>query len=342
MTSSPSGTDAAASSASSSVCRRPKTTSSAIVSSGIQSTRLEGSPPRPKPAAEDSAASSISNGALPLRRIPSGSAMSAAPAVLKAVQLLRRTGGLSQRREIDERAREVIGRQPIHRCAEVVAVGQRLAAFLHVDDGLDAGARLAEHQHVANERIGAAVGHLDLDVLVGLRREAEPAARRQLAERILGQCLILDVDDDDRLGGGDVPVGRPSGQRDLVAEPRLDLLAVVERQPGGPEQVLDDLVNLLIERGLVGESRQATDQSAEVHLLAGRWLQVDVDVEGAVRRRQRGGAIARRCEEQKVAGEEGGSGKADESDEGDDDSVHSLSARAGRRGRHPASASCRR
>ncbi len=97
VTCSPSGADAAAASASSSVWRRPKTTSSAIVSSGIQSTRLEGSPPRPKPAAADSAASSIANGALPLRRIPSRSAMSAAPAVLKAVELLGRPGGLRQR-----------------------------------------------------------------------------------------------------------------------------------------------------------------------------------------------------------------------------------------------------
>ena len=169
-----------------------------------------------------------------------------------------------------------------------------------------------------------------------------PAAGRQLAERLLGQCSVLDVDEDDRLGGGDVPIGRPSGQRDLVPEPWLDLLAVVERQPGGSKQVLDDLVDLFIQRGVVGEARQASDQTTEVHLLTGRRLKVDVDVEGAFRRRQGGGAIARRREEQEVAGNEGGPGETDESDEGDDDSVHRLSARAGRRGRHRASASCRR
>ena len=102
-------------------------------------------------------------------------------------ELLGGVGRLSQGRQIHERAREVIGRQPVHRCAEVLAVRQRLAAVLHVDDGLDACARLAEHQHLADERVGAAVGHLDLDALVGLRREAEPAARRELAERLLGR-----------------------------------------------------------------------------------------------------------------------------------------------------------
>ena len=50
--------------------------------SGIQSTRLDGSLPSEKPAPADDAASPAANGAWPLSRSPSGSATSAAAAVL--------------------------------------------------------------------------------------------------------------------------------------------------------------------------------------------------------------------------------------------------------------------
>ena len=216
MISSPSGAEPAAASASSSVWRRPKTTSSAIVSSGIQSTRLDGSPPSPKPAADEAAAFSTSNGALPLRRIPSRSAMRAAPAVLKAESCsVVPVASASAARSTKALARWSAG-SPAIVARKSSRPASDFAPALDVHDRLDAGTRLADDQHLADEGVGAVSGHLHLDALVCLRGQGGAALRGQLIDGGLRRRPVLDLDDDDCLGCGHVAIVRPACDRDLV------------------------------------------------------------------------------------------------------------------------------
>ena len=136
-----------------------------------------------------------------------------------------------------------------------------------------------------------------------------------------------------------IGAGRPGGDGDLVTEPRLDVRAVVDA--GCLEQVLDDLVDLVVERGFVGEARQPADQPGEVGLLAGGRLEVDVGVGHGVGGGQGGRPISPAGEEDEVAGDDCDSDEADQRDRGDDEAMHPrISDREGRRGRHRDAASC--
>ena len=340
VTSCPSGVDAAASSALSSASRRPKITSSAIVLSGIQSTRLEGSLPSAKPVPAEDAVSSAANGALPLSRRPSGSATRAAPAVLTLDSSSDvSVACASAARSTNSDARWSAARFSIVSRKSARSASASPPAWTSTTARIPSAVWPMTSISV-DERVRAALGDLELDALVGLRRERRTALRGEIGHDRIRRRPVLDLGDDDRGRVRRVTVGRPCGERDLVAEPRLHLLAIVDPRPG--EEVLDDLVDLLVERGIVLEARQAADEPAEVHLLAGGGLQVDVDVERAVGRCQRRGSVGGGREEEEVGGEEGGAGEADERDDGDDEPMHLVSARGGRRGRHPGAASSRR
>ena len=169
-----------------------------------------------------------------------------------------------------------------HGRREVATAGEAVAARRNIDHRLDGQRLRTHHQHLVDDRVGRVVRDLHLNAAVRLGGEGGSSVRQEVGDRRARRLKILHIGDEDRDGVGDALAPRPAGDRDLVAEPRLHLRAVVDA--AAREKVLDDLVHLLIERRVVGEARQAADQAGEVHLLPGRWLQVDVEVEGAVRR----------------------------------------------------------
>ena len=291
-------------------------------------------------AAAASAPGSAVSGALPLSFRPSVSATSTALAVVtRPRSALAPDASASPARSTIERG-QVVVRLVVHRVGEGRLRGERVGAAARVDHGVDRFGPVPDDEHPVDQRVGGPIRDLQLDAAVRLGREREALVRGDRGDRRACRVGVGDVGEDHRGGLRRIGAGRPGGDGDLVTEPRLDVRAVVDA--GRLEQVLDDLVDLVVERGFVGEARQPTDQPGEVRLLAGGRLEVDVGVGHGVGRGQGGRSISPAGEEDEVAGDDRDSDEADQGDRGDDEAMHPrISDPAGRRGRRRAAASCR-
>ncbi len=188
------------------------------------------------------------------------------------------------RGDVHEERREPIGFQALHGAAELGPIRQRVRSGAHVDHRLHGRGIRAHDEGLTDERVGDPLRRADLYAAVARRVERATAVGLEGVERLDGGGLVAHCHEERRSGR---QVAHDDG--DLRAEPGLHVLPVVEAELR--QEVLCELIDLLVERGGIGESGKPRRQLPDVRVLHRGGLQRERDEDDRVGGREVGGGI---------------------------------------------------